>query len=95
MRQIVLDLAEVQLEIEWYVGQPFFHVQVNEWSPGYYKWYKHLFKDILSELKDEGVPKAFVLIPNNDKKLLKFEQMFGFDIVVDLGNAYIMSQEIK
>jgi hypothetical protein len=46
------------------------------------------------ELKELGYNDVFVIIPADDKKLIKFEQTFGFTTVSICNNYLIMVCEI-
>lgn len=58
-------------------GHVFMHTEIYNWSVSKFKEYKQCWKATLEEFADMGIEAVFVLIPDNDKKLLKFEKMFG------------------
>jgi len=45
----------------------------------------------MEELKEQGHKEVFVLIPTTDKKLIKFEKMFGFTPVKELNGVLLMA----
>jgi hypothetical protein len=79
-RYTVCDNEFGKLEVEILVGVgPFLHLTLHKWSHNLFKQYKLCLEEVLETIKTSlGYDKAFVIIPDNDEKLLKFEKMFGF-----------------
>ena len=82
------------LEYEVSFGVPWVHSEIYYWTPSAYKEYKGIWKAAKEILKSEGFSEVFVAIPDNDPKLLKFEKMFGFNIVHSKEGAIILKQEL-
>jgi len=90
---IAVEHEHFTLSIEFAEGEPFFHMDLRKWSKDLYKMYLSIFGEVLMFLKDKGFNKVYVVIPK-DEKLLKFESMFGFKILDDTTEHYLMVQEI-
>lgn len=90
----LIDDDCVNLRAEIVEGCVFLHLDLHDWSKELYKAFKETFNDVKNVLKDSGYDDVWVIIPNNDKKLLKFERMFGFEIVGYCKDSYLMWQEI-
>jgi len=91
----VIDDEHGKLEVEMLNGSPFIHLTLHEWSPQLFKEYKNTFKAVLSKMKEEGITQVYVLIPNDDPKLKKFEKMFGFKELNEGNGMLLMYQEIE
>ena len=72
----------------------FLHLELFDWSKELYKAFKETFSDIKTVLSDSGYEDVWIFIPNDDEKLLKFERMFGFEIVGYCADNYLMWQEV-
>jgi hypothetical protein len=71
----------------------FLHLTLKKWSHTLYKQYLILFYSWLNTLSEKGVLAVFVLIPDNDPKLYKFEQMFGFKEIDRKHGQILMAKE--
>lgn len=89
----IVEHEHFTLFIEFFEGNPFFHLSMDKWSKSLYKEYLGIFGEVLSYLRDKGFRAVYVAIPKDDK-LLKFENMFGFEILDDTTDNYLLVQEI-
>jgi len=87
------DYGHLQYEI--FNDAYFIHLELYKWSKELYKKYMVMFEEWLLGLSDSGVNSVFVLISDNDKKLYKFEQMFGFEEIHREGGAIIMARPTR
>lgn len=94
MRHILYRTEDGQLDVEFLNGQPYLHLSLNNWSVSKYKQYKRTLSILKEALKEMGYSHMYVGIPDNDPKLLKFEQMFGFEIIEHASGAYLLRQEV-
>ena len=67
------------LSIEVNEGYHFFHSDIKKWSPSAFKRYLDIFCNAMVELNDLGIDVVYVCISNEDNKLRKWEEMFGFE----------------
>jgi hypothetical protein len=49
----------------------------------------------LLDLAEDGIEDVFVIIPDNDKKLYKFEEMFGFKEIKRNDSAILMARSTR
>ncbi len=89
----IVEHEHFTLFIEFFEGNPFFHLSLEKWSKRIYQELLSMFGEVLSYLKEKGFSAVYVAIPKDDK-LLKFENMFGFEILDDTTDNYLLVQEI-
>lgn len=96
MRETFLKNDLLQLDIEVFEGDVFIHFVINKWSKSLFKYCLGLWVDIQDYFKEHGFNMLYVLIPDDDKKLLKFTMMFGFEIIAhcERNDIYLMCQDI-
>lgn len=82
------ELGDLECEISK-EGLFFLHLSLKKWNKTLYKQSLIYFYSWLNMLYESGVLAVFVLIPEEDKKLYKFEQMFGFE-EIDRKNGYVL-----
>jgi len=78
--------------LEFAEGKPFLHLSLDGWSHSLYKEYLDVLSEVLEFLRGKGFSEVYVAIPK-DEKLLRFEQMFGFDIIAETPEGYLLAQE--
>ena len=78
--------CEISKEGCWFV-----HLELKKWSKSLYKEYLIFFYKWLHTLNKKGVSAVFVLIPEGDDKLYKFEEMFGFKEIDRKGGQILMA----
>ena len=91
-KQVLLENEYGKLEGELFLGQLFLHLTLYKWSVNLYKVYREFFDNYLPVLRRMGFTKVYVAIPKDNKKLIKFERMFGFEPEHDLAEVLIMSR---
>ena len=75
-------------------NKPYLHLEFKgEWSIKLYREYAQHFNNITQYLKEQGHSHVYVIIPK-DEKLLRFEQLFGFEISSETDNMYYLQQEL-
>lgn len=77
----VISDGDLNIEMEVkHTGEIFFHIkpEIMRFTPSLYKRLLKHIGAIQQELIKLGVNKAYVLVPANQPKLIKFEQLCGF-----------------
>lgn len=75
-------------------GEPFLHLpRLDSWSLSVYKKLILTLVHTKRALSDLGYRMVFVIIPDNDAKRLKFEEMMGFTEVTRNDGMILMGQE--
>jgi hypothetical protein len=69
----------------------FIHCNITNWSLSTYKKCNRLLPSILAQLDE---PCVFTLIPSGDSKLYKWQTMFGFVEVGNLGDLIMFKKEL-
>lgn len=69
-------------------GKIFLHLNMKtqDWTKDLYKDMVYDFNKVVDEFKEKGIKYLWVLIPKDDK-LLKFENLFGFENVMNVASA--------
>jgi len=93
-RFTLIEDATMHLEAEEREGFYFLHLELFTWSKEFFKIYREMFEDIKELFRAEGEDTLYIIIPDNDKKLLKFERMFGWEILAHCKGSYLMYLEI-
>lgn len=89
-KQVIMSVPEFTF---WYekIGESIFlHFECRKWSAHWYSFYKNELNAYLQGLKKLNIEYVYVVIPDNDPKLLKFEKMFGFEVVSTYPNVLIL-----
>jgi hypothetical protein len=73
-------------------GCYFLHFELHKWSKKLFKESLVYFYKWLHTLNEKGVLAVFVLIPEGDDKLYKWEEMFGFKEIDRSGGHILMAQ---
>lgn len=94
-RVTVLKNEYGHLQYHVYKGAYFIHLELYKWSKLLFKKYQIVFEMWLLDLAEDGIDAVFVIIPDNDKKLYKFEQMFGFEEIQRNDNAILMARSTR
>lgn len=83
------------LRFEFADSKVFAHAKVTNWNKRMFIKCLAMWEEAKRELKELGYNEIFVVIPKDDKKLIKFEQMFGFIPKIIHGDYLLMSCDIK
>lgn len=94
MKHTLLKNEFGHLEMELWNGEPLLHLTLKKWSKSLYLMYKDIWRVLLSSFKEEGYYRVLIAIPSSDKKLIKFEKMFGFIPVCEKEGVLFMEKEV-
>ena len=83
------DDEDAFLRFEFTDDKVFAHATVSSWNKRVYIKCLAIWSEAKRELKQLGYNDIFVIIPADDKKLIKFEQTFGFTLV-STHNEYLL-----
>jgi hypothetical protein len=78
------------LRFEFADGNVFAHAEVTSWNKRMYIKCLAMWEEAKSELKQLGHNNIYVIIPADNKKLIKFEQTFGFTSLSKYDNYLLM-----
>jgi len=90
MRDLVFETENYKLETEWFENKPFLHCEVYKWNISIYKKLVKDWNGFLSILKDNQINEWYSIIPKGDSKLLKFQKLFGLQILKETETHYLM-----
>lgn len=80
----------VTLKVASYQGMPFVHCKVKKMA---YKEIRALWEELQEDLKEEH-PVVFSCIPEGDKKLYRFQEMFGMTEAVRDNGQILFFKEL-
>lgn len=69
------------------------HLDVWEWSHSKYRRLLALWKGVIHKLAANGIVTVFSVIPDNDKKLYKFQTKFGMREVAHQEGVFLFCKE--
>ena len=72
------ETVAVYLELHPYFGC-FIHVDSKKWNKKVFRHYMEVFAELLTQLEAKGFDYICAAILEDDKKLMKFSEMFGFE----------------
>lgn len=78
MFEVFWEDEDLNLKFKRYGDNIFAHSQIFKWSKSIYIKAITIWEAAKEELAEQGFDSIYVAIPANDKKLIKFEKMFGF-----------------
>jgi hypothetical protein len=81
---------DVTLVFEYVENKVYAHATSKRWSKSVYYKYKDIWHVAKEELSESGYKEIYVLIPAEDKKLFKFETMFGFKLLKQQDDVLLM-----
>lgn len=90
MRDIVFETENYKLEVEWFKNKPFLHCDVYMWNISIYRKFVKDWNNFLLILKENGINEWYSVIPKGDSKLLKFQKLFGLQILNEFETYYLM-----
>lgn len=81
MKRVILDTEEMYCAIDFSTGFPIVHLKLhNGITPTLYKFIKQtLLEDMLITLGTLGYDTLFSILPEDDKKAIKFNKAMGFE----------------
>lgn len=82
--------ADGSLKFQYFEDKVFAHAEAYNWSKSVYLKFKDIWYVAKEELLAQGYKEVYVLIPADDKKLFKFETMFGFKPIKKWDNILMM-----
>ena len=90
MYDVFWDDADGSLKFEYYDNKIFAHAEAYNWNKSVYLKFLDIWHVAKEELLEAGFKEVYVAIPANNKKLFKFETMFGFKPIKKHENILIM-----
>jgi hypothetical protein len=78
MFEVFWEDADGYLKFQRKDGNIFAHSEIFNWSKSVYLKALDVWEVAKEELAQEGFDSIYVAIPANDRKLIKFEKLFGF-----------------
>jgi len=78
------------LTFQLHEGAIFAHATAKQWNKSVYQKFQDIWYVAKEELLNSGFKEVYVVIPSGDKKLFKFETMFGFKPVKEVDNMLLM-----
>lgn len=78
--------------LEFNVGMAFLHLELRRKVKGF-REAKRLFPQLRAWLRRMGHESVFVIIPEGDRKLYRFERHFGFFEIDRSGGKILMGQD--
>lgn len=78
------------LAFELFDGKVFAHAKAHNWNKSVYLKFQDIWHVAKEELSISGHKEVYVIIPADDKKLFKFETMFGFKPLEQRENMLLM-----
>lgn len=75
---VVRDDDAMLGKVEFYCGRAYLHLKIRSRFRGM-REARRIFPQVLAWLKSMGHRYVYVLIPDNDGMLFKFERAFGFE----------------
>ncbi len=82
MFEVFWEDEDGYLKFKRYGDNIFAHSEIFKWSKSVYIKALTIWEVAKEELAQKGFDSIYVAIPVNDKKLIKFEKMFGFTPLV-------------
>jgi hypothetical protein len=90
MFETYLEDEDGKLTFQFEDGKVFAHAIAKKWNKSIYLKFQDVWYVAKEELREVGYDTIYVLIPADDKKLFKFETMFGFKLVGKKDNVLLM-----
>lgn len=91
----IVDNECGRLQYEFIDGLPVIHLMVWKWSKEKYKDFLAIWREVLDYFNDEGHETVYCIVPSRDKKLIKFERMFGFTDLFEADGILVMERSTK
>ena len=94
MRTILVNTPNYCLDFEWWDGYPVLHFETYIWSKDTFKQWLIEFELVKDKFRKQNIDYMFVWARPDNKKLIKFAEMFGFEINFKSNSVYLLGQEI-
>jgi hypothetical protein len=91
MYDVFWEDEDGSLTFQYYENKVFAHAKVHVWNKRVYLKCINTWYVAIEELRERGYTEVFVLIPSDDKKLIKFETMFGFTPIKEHEGVLLMA----
>lgn len=78
------------LAFQKYEDKVYAHAKAHKWNKSVYLKFQDIWYVAKEELSEAGYKNVYVIIPADDKKLFKFESMFGFEPLEQRENMLLM-----
>lgn len=90
MFEIFWEDEDGTLTFQLFENQVFAHAKAFNWNKSVYLKFQDIWYVAKEELLNSGFKEVYVIIPADDKKLFKFETMFGFKPLQQKENMLLM-----
>lgn len=95
MFDVAWDDEDGYLAFQYVGNMVFAHSELKHWNKTVYVKAQLVWECAKKELAEKGYKDIFVSIPLGDKKLVKFEKMFGFLPIAEKDGLLLMGQSLK
>lgn len=91
----IYETEDAFLDGEISAGCMFLHVEVKaeKFTKSMYKEFLAIWVEVMEQLKQKGIDFVYSCIPK-DKKILKWQQMFGLSPIAEVGEYYLCRREL-
>jgi hypothetical protein len=90
MFDLFWDDEDGSLSFQYFENNVYAHAATKRWSKSVFYKFNDVWHVAKEELAEKGYKEIYVIIPANDKKLFKFETMFGFKPVKQHDDVLLM-----
>jgi len=96
MRKVILDNESMYAAIDFSIGYPVFHFDLHKpITPSLYKYIKNeLIPDALVTLGSLGYDIVFSVLPEGEKKVIKFNKAMGFEEEATVDGYVWLAQDV-
>jgi len=88
------DYALLSYELDE-AGRMFLHLDLQEFTLSVARRIRADFEEVMTFVSSKGYEDVYVLIPDNDPLLEKFERWFGFERIGHTNHILILSRETR
>lgn len=78
-RHTLWENSDLKMDLEYANGEWYIHCDIYEWSLAVYRDILLAITDSSPELTALGIKRLLAQVPDDDNKLRKFVEMFGFE----------------
>jgi len=94
VRTTIYKDDDFHLELEEYDVGLFIHFSVTKWSISQHRKAQELLAELMDQLKNRGIYDLYAAVHEDNLKLYKFCESFGFIEICCCNGTYIMNQEV-